>query len=245
MISVTHTLRRLRGLADPAGAPRLDDLPDAPRGNGPVVLVGGFCTSDLTLDPLRHRLDRLGYTVTTHTAGAGMGCGRRTVERLGEVVREAADAAGEPVQLLGYSRGGQFARAVAADPAMPVRALVTLGTPFDVRGVSVPLLLQGAALAVAGTLGVPGLFTLSCFLGPCCTAFHDTLRAAPEVPFTAIYSREDRLVRWRACQDPAARTVEVPGSHLGLLVDPAPLRAVAEALHDAPVAAARTTAGRV
>ncbi len=230
-ISVSHTLRRVRGLLAPAGGPQVADLPDAPRGTGPVVLVGGFCTTDLTLDPLRVRLDRLGYTVTTHTVGAGMGCGRRSVERLRDVVRGAAEDAGEPVRLLGYSRGGQFARAVAADPAMPVRSLVTLGTPFEIHGVSVPLRLQAAALAVAGTLGVPGLFTLSCFLGSCCVAFHDTLRAVPEVPFTAIYSREDRLVRWRACVDPAAHTVEVPGSHLGLLVDPAPLRAVAAALH--------------
>ncbi|MHA6783251.1 hypothetical protein ACVGOW_19990 [Pseudonocardia saturnea] len=55
------------------------------------------------------------------------------------------------------------------------------------------------------------------------------------MPFVAVYSREDRLVRWRACLDPAAHTIEVPGSHLGLLVDREPLLAVAEALH-APTA---------
>lgn len=235
-LSISHTLRRLRGLVDrsPVAEP---ELPAGWRGAGSVVLVGGFCTTDLTLEPLRQSLGRLGYTVTTYTAGTGMGCGRRSVQGLAEVVRAVADADGAPVRLLGYSRGGQFARVLAADPTMPVRSLVTLGTPFDVYGISLPLRVQAAALAVAGTIGVPGLFTLSCFLGSCCTRFHDGLRAVPEMPFTAIYSRDDRLVRWRACVDPAARTVEVPGSHLGLLVDREPLRAVAEALQHEPVPA--------
>lgn len=226
-LSLSHTLRRVRTLVDD---PKPTPLPDAWRGDGPVVLVGGFCTTELTLDPLRAHLTRLGYAVTVHTAGAGMGCGRRSVDDLKDVVRACADDAGSPVRLLGYSRGGQFARVAAADPAMPVRSLVTLGTPFDVYGVSWPLRLQAVALAVAGTLGVPGLFTVACFYGSCCTRFHRELRSVPELPFTAIYSREDRLVRWRACLDPAAHIVEVPGSHLGLLVDPEPLRAVAEAL---------------
>lgn len=235
-VSISHTLRRLRGVIAPTAVAETE-LPATWRGAGPVVLVGGFCTTDLTLEPLRRNLEGLGYTVTTYTAGTGMGCGRRTVERLAGVVRAAADADGAPVRLLGYSRGGQFARVLAADPSTPVRSLVTLGTPFDVYGISRPLRVQAAALAVAGTLGVPGLFTLSCFLGSCCTRFHADLRAVPDVPFTAIYSRDDRLVRWRACVDPAARTVEVPGSHLGLLVDRDPLRAVAEALHHQPVPA--------
>lgn len=235
--SVSHTLRRLRTLVDRSPDPQPIDLPAEWRGSGPVVVVGGFCTSELTLVPLRDNLTRLGYTVTTYTAGAGMGCGRRTVDGLKDVVRACADASGSPVRLLGYSRGGQFARAVAADPAMPVRSLVTLGTPFDVYGVSVPLRVQAAALAVAGTLGVPGLFTLACFYGSCCTRFHDEIRHVPDVPFVAVYSREDRLVRWRACLDPAAHTVEVPGSHLGLLVDREPLLAVAEALHTCDSAA--------
>jgi pimeloyl-ACP methyl ester carboxylesterase len=235
-VSISHTLRRLRTSFDPAGVSE-PELPATWHGAGPVVLVGGFCTTDLTLEPLRRNLERLGYTVTTYTTGTGMGCGRRTVESLADVVRATADADGAPVRLLGYSRGGQFARVLAADPSIPVRSLVTLGTPFDVYGVSRPLRVQAVALAVAGTLGVPGLFTLSCFLGSCCTRFHADLRAVPDVPFTAIYSRDDRLVRWRACVDPAARTVEVPGSHLGLLVDRDPLRAVAEALQHQPVPA--------
>ncbi len=251
-LSISHTLRHLSGLLDRSPDPQPAETPAAWHGSGSVVLVGGFCTTELNLEPLRISLARLGYTVTTYTAGVGMGCGRRSVEGLAAAVRTAADAGGAPVRLIGYSRGGQFARVVAADPTEPVRSLITLGTPFDVYGISLPLRLQAATLAIAGTAGIPGLFTLSCFLGSCCNGFHEALRAVPAVPFTAIYSREDQLVRWRACLDPAARTVEVTGSHLGLLVDREPLRAVAEALQrdDAlrqvlPVAGPANSAGSV
>lgn len=233
-VSLTAAVRRVRALLRPETTPPPPiPVPDEWRGRGPVVLVGGFCTSTAALEPLRDWLTDLGYTVTVCTVGAGMSCGGGSTEHVREVVRRAAeqDPYGDGVRLLGYSRGGQFARAVARDPALPVRSLVTLGTPFDMFGVSRPLLLQIAAIALAGTLGVRGLFTLACLSGPCCAAFRATLRAPVPVPFAAICSRSDGLVRWTACQDPTAHLVEVPGHHLALLSGEAPLRAVAEQLH--------------
>ncbi|MDN5750419.1 MAG: hypothetical protein L0H64_18220 [Pseudonocardia sp.] len=238
-ISVSASLRRVRAVwkAEADDVPPLE-ADDRWRGDGPVVLVGGWCTTDPTLAPLRSWLERLGYSVTTHTDGAGMGCAARSTERLRDVVRAAGDG-GRGVRLLGYSRGGQFARVVAQDPELPIRSLVTLGTPFDLLGVSRPLMVQVAAVAVAGTLGVPRLTRLSCLYGACCAGFRGLLRGPVPVPFTTIYSRQDRLVRWQACVDPTAGTVEVPGSHLGLLTDQTALRAVARSLHrgDVPVAA--------
>lgn len=233
-VSLTATARRVRArFGRVATLPPPVPVPEEWRGSGPVVVVGGFCTSTLAMDPLCSYLRDLGYTVTTCTVDAGMGCGGRSVERLRSVVRDAAaaDPDGHGVRLVGYSRGGQFARAVARDPDLPVRSLVTLGTPFEMFGVSRPLLLQIAAVALAGSLGVRGLFTLACMTGPCCAGFRDTLRAPVPVPFSAICSRGDGLVRWSACQDPTAHLVEVPGHHLALLSDAAPLLAVAEQLH--------------
>ena len=49
-------------------------------------------------------------------------------------------------------------------------------------------------------------------------------RAAQPLPagvaFTAIYSRRDGIVDWRACVDPLATPVEVTASHLGMALDP-------------------------
>ena len=52
----------------------------------------------------------------------------------------------------------------------------------------------------------------------------------PEVAFTAVYSRRDGIVDWRACVDPAAEHVEVRSSHCGMAVDPAAIDAVVAAL---------------
>ena len=37
-----------------------------------------------------------------------------------------------------------------------------------------------------------------------------------EVGFTALYSKTDGVVDWRACLDPAAEQIEVRASHLGM-----------------------------
>jgi hypothetical protein len=42
----------------------------------------------------------------------------------------------------------------------------------------------------------------------------------PSVAFTSIFSRRDGVIDWRGCLDPAAQTVEVATSHVGMAVDP-------------------------
>lgn len=210
--------------------PLLEDPPRRWRGRGPVVLVGGFCATGLVLGPMQGWLERLGYAVTTHTVGAGMDCAGRSVAALDETLRAVAAEHGGPVRVVAHSRGGQFARAVARRTDVPLAGLVTLGTPLDLYGINRVLMLQAAAVAAAGTLGAPGLARFGCLYGPCCADFRAGLRDPVPAPVTAVYSREDRAVPWTASRDPSARNVEVPGSHLGLLVDPPALCSVAEAL---------------
>jgi triacylglycerol lipase len=79
-----------------------------------------------------------------------------------------------------------------------------------------------AVLVRLSRAGVSGLMSEDCVAGACARQSFDEGRAAlPEgVDFTAIYSRRDGIVDWRACLDPAAHPVEVRASHLGMAVDP-------------------------
>ena len=212
-------------------------------GDGPVVLIGGLGETRPCLAPMTLWLTRLGYDVTSYTLGAGMGCAQRTVTSLARRVRDLADDAGRPVRLVGHSRGGQFARAVGLEAPDSVSHLVTIGTPFDLWGITPHMSALVWGLAAAGTAGVPGLYRLGCLVGNCCARFRDALRSPWPAgsPFTSIYSRTDAAVPWRSSHDPDAHNVVVRHGHVAQLTSAATQRAVGEALARAarePVTAA-------
>jgi triacylglycerol lipase len=62
------------------------------------------------------------------------------------------------------------------------------------------------------------MFSVRCLRGKCCERFRaDVAGDFPaDVGFTALYSRTDGVVDWRACLDPAAEQIEVRASHLGM-----------------------------
>jgi len=202
------------------------------RGRGPVVLLGGLGETAPLLVPMTRHLEELGYRVTPLTVGAGLDCGARTADEVAGRVARIADEAGEPVRLVGHSRGGMIARAVGRRSPQQVAALVTLGSPFDPGGLRLPMMGLFWGLAAVGTLGIPGLYGLGCLVGECCLEFRDAQRAPwpPDIPFTSIYSRRDLAVPWRSSTDPFALNIEVGGSHLAMMTSTTAHQAVAEAL---------------
>jgi pimeloyl-ACP methyl ester carboxylesterase len=199
---------------------------DAPPGDGRrVLLVGGMGSPGVALRPMRDWLRAAGWRVRVADVGRGIDCGERTAARL-----DAQLAPGDT--LIAHSRGGQFARVVAVRRPGDVAALVTLGTPFEHFALARVVQLQAASFGILGTLGVPGLAGLGCLRGACCARFRNDL-AAPwpgGVPFTSVYSRDDRTVRWETCSDPAARNVEIAGTHVGMLASRAAYAEIAAAL---------------
>ncbi len=203
----------------------------------PVVLVGGLLTaSPLLLSVLREWLERIGCRTVLAPTGLGVGCGEEGVRIVAETARDLAEATGTPPVLLGYSRGGQFSRAVAVRHPELVRGLITLGSPLrsDLRDVHPLLRLQVYALGTMGTLGAPGVFSIRCLWGSCCERLRsDIIGPFPAgVPFLSVYSRNDEMVGWRASLDPSARHHEVSTSHGGLVTDPNVFTALAAELRD-------------
>jgi len=184
----------------------------------PVLLIPGFLAGDASLTVLATWLRRRGHDVRHSGIRLNVGCAGRELDRLGMVL-EAFEA---PAVIIGQSRGGTLARALAARHPEKVAAVMTLGSPvLDELAVSPSVMRTVRSVAFLGDLGIRWLFTNDCRDGDCCSEFRALLKAPlrDDAPAVAIYSRTDAIVDWRACLDPAAEWIEVDGSHCGMAVN--------------------------
>jgi triacylglycerol lipase len=219
------TLRRsavYRGRGVPAGERR------------PVLLVPGFLAGDLSLKTMAAWLRASGYC--THRAGirANLNCSEAACARLEVRLEQMAERHGQSVTVIGQSRGGVFAKALAARRPDLVSGIVTLGAPVNSQLAVHPLVLaQVGVVAALGSSRMPGLMSLSCLRGECCESFRSAV-AGPfpsSVGYVALYSRSDGIVDWRACLDPQAQQrIEVRASHCGMGLNAGVYEEVAAAL---------------
>jgi len=91
---------------------------------------------------------------------------------------------------------------------------------------------QVAMLRRLSGLGVSRLMSADCTSGGCALRMWEESRVPlpPDLPFTAIYSRRDGIVDWRACIDREAHAIEVTSSHVGMALDPRVVDVVTGAL---------------
>jgi triacylglycerol lipase len=201
----------------------------------PVLLVPGLMAGDASLAVLRGWLRRRGSRTSSAGMWLNVDCREQAVRRLEVRLRKLAERAGRRAVVIGQSRGGELARVLAVRNPDAVDTLVMLGSP-----VVEPLIVGRAVLSALrsvarlGDLGVPGVFSSRCADGDCCAAFREDMRAplTQDVRAVAIYSRSDGIVSWRSCLDPGARQVEVESSHVGMSVNLAVYRVLAEILEE-------------
>jgi pimeloyl-ACP methyl ester carboxylesterase len=191
-----------------------------PTGDGrPVLLIPGFLAGDGSLSTLTRWLRAAGYHTRRAGIRANVSCSEYACERLEKRLEGLAEATGQRVAIIGQSRGGVFARALAVRRPDLVSGIVTLGSPTVSQLRVHPVVLAHVGLVAAlGTGHVPGMFTWRCLRGHCCARFRQDLAAPfpPEVRYVALYSRTDGIVDWHACLDPGAQQVEVRASHVGM-----------------------------
>jgi triacylglycerol lipase len=199
-----------------------------------VLLIPGFLAGDGTLATMTMWLRTHGYRTRRGGIRANVSCSEAACARLETRLEAFAEAEGQPVTIIGQSRGGIFAKALAARRPDLVSNIITLGAPTVSQLRVHPLVLAQVGLVAAlGSGHVPGLFSLHCLRGHCCQRFREALHGPfPEdVPWTAIYSRSDGIVDWRVCVDPqATECVEVKASHCGMALNAAVYREIAAAL---------------
>jgi pimeloyl-ACP methyl ester carboxylesterase len=194
--------------------------PDPPAGDGqPVMLIPGFLAGDASLTRMAVWLRTGGYVLARSGIRRNTGCMEDIVGDLERRLERAVDAAGRPALLIGQSRGGSIARAMATLRPELVETLVTLGSPLrDQLAVHWRTWPSIIAIGALGTIGVPGMFGAGCLRGECCARTIDAVTSPfPDgVGFISVYSRSDEVVRWEACLDPAAIQLEVDTSHIGM-----------------------------
>jgi pimeloyl-ACP methyl ester carboxylesterase len=204
------------------------------RGDGrPVILMPGFGAGDQTLLVLARWLHQIGYR--PHVCGfvANLGCSDRAAERVERQIERLHARHGRRAALIGHSRGGHYARALAHRRPELVSHAISIGAGLR-RMLATSYPTQAAAAAARQVVVRSGRArSPSCLTEACDCGFGRDFEAPfPEdrVRLTSIYSRGDGVVRWQAALVPYGDCVEVTGSHVGLIFNRKTYRAIATAL---------------
>ncbi len=191
-----------------------------------ALVIPGFGAGDSSTYVLRRYLRKWGYRPEAWSQGVNLGFRQRLLRGVEQRLRHIHADSGLPVTLIGQSLGGIYARELARSHPDLVKQVITLGSPFAGP--------EGAA---------PLVNKIYSHLNPdrhVEREFDDIaqmrrqIKQAPPVPTTAVYSRGDGVVSWRACVqlngDEQCENVEVRGSHCGMAVNPAVLYVIADRL---------------
>lgn len=208
-----------------------------PRGDGRLVLVlPGLFGNDLYLHPLRAWLRRIGYRPARSTLAVNAGCPERLRRQVGRDLRRKLRERPGPVALIGHSRGGILARALAGELQGGASHLILLGSPVGALTLSsldeVMAEPPAAPLVIEASLRVRRLLDPDCRFPECGCPFPEDLRRplAPETRVLAVYSGDDPIVPPESARMPGARSVQVSGTHSGLVYNPSVYREIAATL---------------
>jgi pimeloyl-ACP methyl ester carboxylesterase len=204
-----------------------------PRTDEPVLLVPGFMAGDLTLRAMSQTLRLRGFRTYRAHMRANVGCTLAAAAELESRLESIAIRRGTRVRVVGHSLGGMLARGLAVRRPDLISGIVTLGSPMLAPGAHHTLLTTSVDVLVRlSRAGLPGLMAEECVAGGCARqSFDESRQPIPDgIAFTAIYSKRDGIVDWRACVDPEAHAVEVSASHVGMALDPRVIDAVTAAL---------------
>lgn len=215
-----------RALGEMASLPAAEPLLRlAPPGDGhPVIVCPGWLTSDRSTTLLRRFLKSKGYNVHGWNLGRNWGPGAAgpNGEFLADQVIALYRRTRRKVSLVGWSLGGVLARELAKRAPDQIRQVMTLGSPLSGQpeATSVHWLYK--------RIGDTGLDNAEV------KRILADIRTPPShVPSTAIYTKSDGIVPWRASKEPEAPNtdnIEVYASHCGLGVNPFVYFAVADRL---------------
>ena len=147
--------------------------PTPPEPGAPVLVVPGFAAGDDRVALLRDWLREGGWDARPTGLTDGRRCSSRDLAVVEAALVRLHTETGRPVTLVGHSRGGMFAKALAVRRPRRVRALVTLGSPLtDPFGIHLAVRLLTMWMATMTRLGRRD-WVRNCPFGDCCREVHD------------------------------------------------------------------------
>ena len=191
----------------------------------PVLVVPGFYATDALTHRLRSHLRKLGYHVHGWRLGRNYGLTDDLVDGLLDRFDDVHRQHGAPVSLVGWSFGGLLVRWLTHQRTDHVRQVVCLGSPWRPEG------------EVTRTTPLFHWAAERHGLSDRARGIVHTSRQPLRVPCTAIYSKTEGIVNWRACTldaGPLCENIAVPSSHTGLAANPLALAALADRLAQDP-----------
>ncbi len=205
---------------DTVGAAPDDAVWQAAEAAGPVLVLPGLARGDGQTRGMRRHLAALGFDARGWGLGVDIGPTGRLLDGLLALLEATAETGG-PVNLVGLSMGGLFARWMAQRRPALVRRVVTVCSPFRSPLDSFFLPLRRVAP-----------------LWPCdLVHFIEAVGRRPPVPTTCLYTVTDGTVAWRSCLDPEtpADCLEFAGVHVTMASNPAVWSLLAERLARPPI----------
>jgi pimeloyl-ACP methyl ester carboxylesterase len=195
-------------------------LATAPKGDGHhVVVIPPFGAGDSFTTVLRTFLRRLGYHVHKWHRPEVLGLHRLATVAIPRITELRRSSEGR-ISIIGHSLGGIYAREIARSAPDDIRDVISVGSPFsgDMKSNYVWPMYEVAT----GTRidSIP-------------TRFLEQMSEPPAVPATAIFSKSDGVAHWSCCVErdaPTTENIEVIGSHIGLLHNPAVFYVIANRL---------------
>jgi pimeloyl-ACP methyl ester carboxylesterase len=183
---------------------RFPDLARQSRGRGqPILILPGYGAGEGSTTLLQLYLRFLGYQVHSWGIGRNTGDVAKLLPRILKRLISFSESTRQQLSIIGWSLGGYLAREAARERPDLVRQVITLGTPV----VGGPKYTAAARAYRRRAL----MWTPS-------AEVESRKQTCLRTPVTAIYSRADGIVAWKACIARAATHVEhieVPTTHLG------------------------------
>ncbi|MEL6836064.1 MAG: alpha/beta fold hydrolase [Bacteroidota bacterium] len=172
----------------------------------PVLVLPGLLGSDLATSYLRRFINKLGYTAYGWRMKTNLGDIRK-LHNLLKTIEDLHDKHQSKVSIIGWSLGGVYARQLAKRRPDLVRQIITMGAPFA---------------DIEQSNNAAWFYKLLNSRRPLTEADREWIREIPvpaPVPTTAMYSKKDGVVPWRACMEQTPddwhQNIEVVGSHFG------------------------------